>query len=85
MYLCVCLAFVVVVVVAVFCSCRLSLLLYSVCADTDHNGHVGTAHYSIFVLMTIAMTAQSTNHIAPQVVYQKLEHALITDGKLRPT
>ena len=41
-----------------------------------------TLHASISVLMTIAMTAQSTNHLAPQVVYQKLEHALITDSKV---
>ena len=40
-------------------------------------------HTSIFVLMTIAMTAQSTHHFAPQVVYQKLEHALTTDSNIR--
>jgi len=41
-----------------------------------------TLHASISILMAIAMTAQSTNHIAPQVVYQKFEHALITDSKI---
>ena len=44
---------------------------------------IWTLHASISVLMAIAMTAQSTNHLAPQVVYQKLEHALITDNKVR--
>jgi len=42
-----------------------------------------TLHASISVLMAIAMTVQSTNHFAPQVVYQKLEHALITDSEVR--
>jgi len=41
-----------------------------------------TLHASISVLMAIAMTAQSLNHLAPQVVYQKLEDALITDSKV---
>ena len=41
-----------------------------------------TLHASISVLMAIAMTAQSANHLAPQAVYQKLEHALITDSKV---
>ena len=44
---------------------------------------VWALHTIIFVLMTIAMTAQSTNHIAQQAVYQKLEHALTTDSKAR--
>ena len=43
----------------------------------------GSNQAPIFVLVTIAMTVQSTNHIAPQAVYRKLEHALITDSKLR--
>ena len=42
-----------------------------------------TLHASISVLMTIAMTVQSTNHFAPQVVYQRLEHALITNSEVR--
>ena len=40
-------------------------------------------HTSIFVLVTIATIVQRANHIAPQAVYQKLEHALITDSKVR--
>jgi len=40
-----------------------------------------TLWVGIFILVTKAMTAQSTNNTAPQAVYQKLEHALITDGK----
>ena len=36
---------------------------------------------SIFILMTIATSAQST-YLAAEVVYWKLEHALITDSKL---
>jgi len=43
---------------------------------------VWTLQACIFVLMAIAMTAQSTHHLPPQVVYQKLEHALITDSKV---
>ena len=39
-------------------------------------------HARIFILITIAMTAPSTHHLAPQVVYQTLEHALITDSKV---
>ena len=42
-----------------------------------------TLHASISILMTIAMTVQSTNHFAPQVVYQRLEHALITNSEVR--
>ena len=44
-----------------------------------------TLHASTFVLITatIAVTARSTiQYLAPQVVYQKLEHALITDRKV---
>ena len=41
-----------------------------------------TLHASISILMAIAMTVQSAHHLAPQVVYQKLEHALITDSKV---
>ena len=40
-------------------------------------------HTSIFVLVTIATIVQRANHIAPQAVYQKLEHALITDSNIR--
>ena len=43
---------------------------------------VWTLQACIFALVAIAMTAQSPNHLAPQVVYQKLEHALITDSKV---
>ena len=42
-----------------------------------------TLHASISIFMAIAMTVQSTNHLAPQVVYQRLEHALITDSEVR--
>ena len=43
---------------------------------------VWTLHAGIFILMTVVTTAQSQKHIAPQAVYQKLEHALITDSKV---
>ena len=39
-------------------------------------------HAGIFILMVIATTAQSSKHIAPQAVYQKLEHALTTGSKV---
>ena len=39
-----------------------------------------TLHASTFVLITV--TIATTAHLAPQVVYQKLEHALITDRKV---
>ena len=42
-----------------------------------------TLHASISILMTVAMTVQSTNHLAPQVVYQRLQHALITNSEVR--
>ena len=35
------------------------------------------------ILVVISITEQSTNHVAPQTVYHKLEHALITDSKAR--
>ena len=43
---------------------------------------VWTLHAGIFILMTVVTTAQSQKHIASQAVYQKLEHALITDSKV---
>ena len=42
-----------------------------------------TLWVGFFILVTIAMTAQSTNNTAPQAVYQKLEHALITNSEVR--
>ena len=43
-----------------------------------------TLHTTIFILTTIAVTA-SAHHLATraQVLYQKLEHVLITDSKVR--
>jgi len=43
---------------------------------------VWTLHGGIFILMTVVTTVRSQKHIAPQAVYQKLEHALITDSKV---
>ena len=43
---------------------------------------VWTLHAGIFILMTVVTTVRSKKHIAPEAVYQKLEHALITDSKV---
>ena len=41
-----------------------------------------TLQANIFILITVASTARSTSHLATQPVYQKLEHALITDSEV---
>jgi len=43
---------------------------------------VWTLHAGIFILMTVVTTVRSPKHTAPQAVYQKGEHALITDSKV---
>ena len=39
-------------------------------------------HAGILLLIATAVIAQSTDHLGPQAVYRKLEHALITDSKV---